>query len=482
MEFLPLFLKSGKRPVLIVGGGAVALRKLRMLRRADARIRIVAPQVVDALRLLAKHRTVTLIERNFKDEDIDNAFLVVAATDDTDLNRHISRLCRRRDILVNTVDSVSDSDFILPTTIERPPIQIAVTTGGSSPLLARSLASHLANCTPQAYGKLAALVGKYREPVKRAFSEAADRRRFWERVFRSRVAELIFAGHAAAAEHTLQTMIRKKNLTVPELGEVYLVGAGPGDPDLLTFKALRLMQQADVVFYDRLVSQPIMELLRVDAEKIYAGKERSKHAIAQQDINRMLVESARKGLRVLRLKGGDPFIFGRGGEEIETLLDENVPFQIVPGITAATGCAAYAGIPLTHRDYAQSCIFATGHLRNESVDLDWEVLVHPRQTLVFYMGLQGFHQICIKLIEHGLPETMPVALITRGTTPEQQVFSGNLSNIAALIEENDVKPPTLVIVGEVVKLRDKLRWYRSESDVQSTERNRTPPVVGFEDT
>ncbi|MGI9227150.1 MAG: uroporphyrinogen-III C-methyltransferase, partial [Gammaproteobacteria bacterium] len=248
-------------------------------------------------------------------------------------------------------------------------------------------------------------------------------------------------------------------------GEVYLVGAGPGDPDLLTFRALRLMQQADVVVYDRLVSQEIMDLVRKDAEHIYAGKERSQHTLPQETINELLVRLAKEGKRVLRLKGGDPFIFGRGGEEIASLIDEKIPFQVVPGITAAAGCATYAGIPLTHREYSQAVIFATGHLQDGSVDLNWDMLAHTNQTLVFYMGLQGLENICQKLNKHGLDSETPAALIMQGTTANQKVIIGDLNTLPKLVQQHDVKPPTLVIIGDVVQLHKKLHWFNPEEDV-----------------
>jgi len=283
------------------------------------------------------------------------------------------------------------------------------------------------------------------------------RMRFWEDVLNGPVAELVLSGQQERAEAVLQEQLACAPAGTAT-GEVYLVGAGPGDPDLLTFRALRLMQQADVVLFDRLVTPEILLLVRQDAERIHVGKQRSNHTMPQEEISRLLVALAQQGKRVLRLKGGDPFIFGRGGEEIAELAAAGIPFQIVPGITAASGCAAYAGIPLTHRDHAQSVRFVTGHLRDDSCDLDWPQLVHPGQTLVFYMGLVSLPQICRELMAHGASPTLPIALVQQGTTPQQKVYTGVLRSFADEMAERSVLPPTLIIVGEVVRLHDSLRW------------------------
>jgi uroporphyrin-III C-methyltransferase/precorrin-2 dehydrogenase/sirohydrochlorin ferrochelatase len=332
-----------------------------------------------------------------------------------------------------------------------------VSSGGASPVLARLLRARLETFIPSAYGSLASLLGQYRQQVKRRFSSITQRMRFWESVVNGPVGELMMSGQQAQADALLQLQMEQE-AGVSIKGEVYLVGAGPGDPDLLTFRALRLMQQADVVLYDRLVAQQILNMTRQDAVKIHVGKERSRHTMPQQDISKLLVTLAQEGKRVLRLKGGDPFIFGRGGEEIEELAAARIPFQIVPGITAASGCASYAGIPLTHRDYAQSVRFVTGHLKDDSCDLDWPQLVQPGQTVVYYMGLISLPLICAKLIEHGRDPQTPIALIQQGTTPEQKVYTGTLASMPGLIARNEVKAPTLIIVGEVVSLHAKLAW------------------------
>jgi uroporphyrin-III C-methyltransferase/precorrin-2 dehydrogenase/sirohydrochlorin ferrochelatase len=326
-------------------------------------------------------------------------------------------------------------------------------------VLARLLRARLESLIPAGYGRLAALAGEFRERVK-ARLKPSERRRFWERVLQGPIAELVFSGRDAQAREALQATLADTRLTLGG-GEVSLIGAGPGDPDLLTFRALRLMQQADVVVYDRLVSQPVLDLVRLEAERIYAGKERASHALPQEDINHLLVRLAKEGKRVVRLKGGDPFIFGRGGEEIETLAAEGIAFQVVPGITAAAGCASYAGIPLTHRDYAQSVVFVTGHMQDGSMDLNWRALAQPRQTIVFYMGLLGVEVLCRSLAAHGLPAGTPAALIQAGTTPRQRVLTGTLETLPGIVRRSEVKAPTLIIIGEVVRLREKLKWFEA---------------------
>jgi uroporphyrin-III C-methyltransferase/precorrin-2 dehydrogenase/sirohydrochlorin ferrochelatase len=332
--------------------------------------------------------------------------------------------------------------------------------------------ARLESLVPAGYGRLAELCAAYRDKVKARFEQQRDRRRFWDRVLQGGVAERIFSGHLDEARIAMERELAAGSDAA--MGEVYLVGAGPGDPDLLTFRALRLMQQADVVVYDRLVAKPIIDMVRRDADHIYVGKQRNQHTMRQEEINRLLARLAKEGHRVLRLKGGDPFIFGRGGEEIDTLAEEGVPFQVVPGITAANGCACYGGIPLTHRDYAQSVTFVTGHLKDHSIDLNWTQLAQPNQTVVFYMGLVGLPQIVDKLVAHGVSPEMPVALVQQGTTHMQKVYVGTLATILAEVEGDPPEPPTLVIVGEVVRLRDKLAWFSTERD---PEQGATTPIL-----
>ncbi|MEW6462985.1 MAG: siroheme synthase CysG [Pseudomonadota bacterium] len=455
MQFLPLFHKLQDRPVLVIGGGEVALRKARLLSDAGARLRVVAPEVRSELQELAGSAGIFL--RGYASSDLQGVALVIAATDDETLNAQVSAEAQALGIPVNVVDAPSLCSVIFPAIVDRSPLIVAVSSGGDAPVLARLIRAKIETWIPASYGQLANLGKRFRERVKQMFPDVQQRRVFWEDVFQGPIAESVFAGKPEAGERLLQE--RLAGAAPRALGEVYLVGAGPGDPDLLTFRALRLMQQADVVLYDRLVAPAIIELCRRDAERIYVGKRRADHAVPQEQINQLLIDLARQGKRVLRLKGGDPFIFGRGGEEIEQLAAEDIPFQVVPGITAASGCAAYAGIPLTHRDHAQSVRFVTGHLKDGSSNLPWKDLVAPGQTLVFYMGLVGLPAICEQLIAHGRSGATPAALVQQGTTQNQLVFTGTLDSLPQLVAEHEVHAPTLVIVGEVVTLRDKLAWF-----------------------
>ena len=458
MEYLPIFFQIKHRSCLVVGGGSIAARKVALLRKAQAEVTVVSPELCAELAGLSQDGLIQHKAREFKDSDLEECVMVIAATDQHEINEHISDLANNLRLPVNVVDNPGQGSFIMPSIIDRSPVVIAVSTGGSSPVLARLIRTRLEGSIPAAYGQLAKLVESFRDKVKAAFPNVGSRRHFWEKILEGTVAELVFTGHETEAEQMLDKAIAEKSETPDIPGEVFLVGAGPGDPELLTFRALRLMQQADVVVYDRLVSPAIMEMVRRDAEIVYVGKERDKHTMQQENINQLLVRLAKEGKRVLRLKGGDPFIFGRGGEEIELLAQEGVAFQVVPGITAATGCSSYAGIPLTHRDYAQSCVFVTGHLKDGSVDLNWKALAHPNQTVVFYMGLHGAPTLCKEMVANGLPASTPVALVEQGTTPQQRVYIATLDTLLDVIASKDIKPPTLIIVGEVVSLHEKLSW------------------------
>lgn len=457
MDFLPLFHKLTDRLVLVVGGGEVALRKARLLADAGARLRVVAPVIRDELKAMVEAGGGEWLLRGYQPEDINGVTLIIAASDDEPLNAQISAQAQALGIPVNVVDAPALCSVIFPAIVDRSPLIVAITSGGDAPVLARLIRAKIETWIPSTYGQLASLAKKFRAQVKALLPNVQQRRVFWEDVFQGQIAESVFAGKLHEGERLLAEKVAG---SAPQmLGEVYLVGAGPGDPDLLTFRALRLMQQADVVLYDRLVAPAIIELCRRDAERIYVGKQRSEHAVPQAQINQRLVTLAKEGKRVLRLKGGDPFIFGRGGEEIEELAAHGIPFQVVPGITAASGCAAYAGIPLTHRDYAQSVRFVTGHLKDGSCDLPWAELSAPSQTLVFYMGLVGLPVICEQLMAHGRAGDTPAALIQQGTTQSQRVYTGTLANLSSLVAEHEVRAPTLVIVGEVVQLREKLAWF-----------------------
>jgi len=464
MNYLPIFYNISGKKCLVVGAGAIAARKAELLLKAGGELRIVAIEISERIHELAASHSLELLQREFSAADIDGVACVIAATDNDVLNREISALAQARGIPVNVVDNPELCSFIMPSMIDRDPVQIAISTGGVSPVLARMLRSKLESCIPGAYGELAKLADEFRQPVKQVLPNVDVRRRFWESVLDGQVAELVFSGRMAAARELLQQQLEEFDVA-PVDGEVYLVGAGPGDPDLITFKALRLMQKADVVIYDRLVSEPILDMVRRDAEKIYAGKASANHAIPQESINQMLVRLAREGKRVLRLKGGDPFIFGRGGEELAELVEENIEFQVVPGITAASGCASYAGIPLTHRDYSQACVFVTGHRRSGAEDLNWEMLSHANQTVVFYMGLENVERICSSMKAHGRAPNTPAALVEKGTTPAQRVFIGDLDSLPGIIADNEVRAPTLVLVGEVVQLHSRLGWYKPGEEI-----------------
>ncbi len=458
MEHLPIFINIKQKPTLVVGGGDIALRKINLLLKAQAKVDCLSPLFCEDINNLFKDGQITLIKKSFEHTDIKDYSVIIAATDDSSVNSSISSIAHDKRIPVNVVDSPDLSSFIMPSIVDRSPVIIAVSSAGKAPVLARIIRAKLETVIPSAYGILAEIAGEYRQRVKDRFSKIKDRRAFWETTFSGVIAEKVFSGRISEAKDDIEKQLNDS--VEMELGEVYLVGAGPGDPDLLTFKALRLIQQADVVLYDRLVSKGVMELVRRDSELIYVGKKGgSDKSTRQADINDQLVTLAKSGKRVCRLKGGDPFIFGRGGEEIESLSENGIPFQVVPGITAASGCSSYAGIPLTHRDYSQSCRFVTAHLKNGTTNLPWEEFIIDQQTIVFYMALSGANYICEKLLEHGMDKDMPIAIIEKGTMPEQKVYISSLTELPNLIAKEDIHAPTLMIVGEVVKLNEKLNWY-----------------------
>lgn len=458
MEYLPLFTRVQGQTCLLVGSGGIALRKARLLAKAGARIRCVSESSPSAeLSALIEQTGGEFLPQAFEDAMLQGARLVVVAISDLSLAAHIAELCQRQNTPVNVVDRPDLCSFIFPAMVDRSPLLIAVSSSGSSPVLARQLRNWLESTLPAAYGQLADLMGSLRETVAEKIQSEQARRLFWEAVAEGPEAEMALSGRRQDAERAILERLNATGSAVG--GEVYLVGAGPGDPDLLTLKALRLMQKADVVLYDALVSPAIVDRCRRDAERIYVGKRSANHAMPQEAINEQLLKLAQRGLKVLRLKGGDPFVFGRGGEEITLLAEHGVPFQVVPGISAANGCASYAGIPLTHRDYAQSVRLITAHLKDGSIDLPWEELVKPGQTLVFYMGLANLGTLCQQMIAHGRSAETPMALVQKGTTPEQRVIVATLGTMAGTVEGAGVKAPTLLILGEVVALRDKLNWF-----------------------
>ncbi|MGL5240799.1 MAG: siroheme synthase CysG [Kluyvera ascorbata] len=454
MDHLPIFCQLRDRECLLVGGGDVAERKARLLLDAGARLTVNARDYVPQFHVWAEAGMLTLVAGDFQPALLDSCWLAIAATDDDAVNQQVSDEAEARRIFCNVVDAPKAASFIMPSIIDRSPLMVAVSSGGTSPVLARLLREKLEAMLPQHLGQVAAYAGKLRERVKKQFSTMGERRRFWEKMFMNdRLAQSLANQDRQAIEETTEQL-----LTAPldHRGEVVLVGAGPGDAGLLTLKGLQQIQQADVVVYDRLVSDDIMNLVRRDADRVFVGKRAGYHCVPQDEINQILLREAQQGKRVVRLKGGDPFIFGRGGEELETLCDAGIPFSVVPGITAASGCSAYSGIPLTHRDYAQSVRLVTGHLKTGG-ELDWENLAAEKQTLVFYMGLNQAATIQQKLIEHGMQGDMPVAIVENGTAVNQRVVDGQLTQLGELAQQ--MASPALIIVGRVVGLRDRLNWF-----------------------
>ena len=445
MRYLPLHLDLKGRELLVVGGGEVARRKVELLLKADARITLIARKVDQKLHELAAGQHLNVVVGDYHSEQLDGKLMVVAATSDSELNRRISEDAKARNMLVNVVDAPELCTVTFPAIIDRGHLVVSVGSSGTSPVLTRHIREMIEQFLPERLSRLATFLADKREALKKILPDTNRRRRHLESFLGSSGAEAAMAGKLDVAEAEL---LRPDES--PVTGEVYLVGAGPGDPDLLTLRALQLMQKADVVLYDNLVSSRILDRVRRDAVLEFVGKRSGYKSTSQEDINTLLVRLAGEGKRVLRLKGGDPFIFGRGGEEIQQLIEQGIPCQIVPGITAASGCAAYAGIPLTHRELAQSVRFVTGHPSEGKVNLPWKELVHPLETLVFYMGLGGLATICQQLISAGRDAGTPVAIVSKGTTPDQQVLKGTLLTMPGLVARTQIQTPTLVIVGEVV--------------------------------
>jgi uroporphyrin-III C-methyltransferase/precorrin-2 dehydrogenase/sirohydrochlorin ferrochelatase len=458
MEYFPIFLRLAGEPVLVVGGGAVAERKIDLLLRTSAQVRVIAPELVSGLAERAAAGEITHVATEFSPEHLDGVRLAIAATDKHAINAWVARQAERRNIPVNVVDDRELSRFIVPAIVDRSPVVVAVGSSGDAPVLTRRLRERLESFLPQRLGALARLAGKLRPTIKARIESPARRRKFWEDFFDGMVAADVLAGRSIDAAE-IATTLRTGGA---DSGEVMLVGAGPGDPGLLTLRALRALQNADVILYDRLVSAEVLDLARRDAERINVGKTAGGAQVSQEEINTLLVQLAQQGKRVCRLKGGDPFIFGRGGEELEALAAAGVRFEVVPGVTAAAGCAAYAGIPLTHRDHAQSLVLVTGHTKDERGDaLDWDHLAQPAQTVVFYMGLSQLERILSRLRSHGAPESRAAAIVEQGTRAEQRVVTGTLADLAQKARQADIQSPALLIVGEVTRLHETLQWFNA---------------------
>ena len=462
MDHLPIFLRIEDREAVVVGGGAVAARKTELLLRCGARVTIVAPSLGHAAaELLAAHRPdsgatrlgrLAHLETEFVPAHLDSAVLAIAATDRHETNVLVSEAARERRIPVNVADDPDLSSFILPAIVDRSPVLVAVGSQGSAPVLARRLREQLEALLPARLGALARFAGARRHSVQQALP-TSERRPFWERILGGRIGAQVLAGDEAGASAAFDAALGAFRARGPHLGEVYLIGAGPGDPDLLTLRALQCLQEADVILYDRLVSEAVLERARREAERVFVGKcaaprDADADGAAQERIHALLIEYARRGLRVARLKGGDPFIFGRGGEEIAALVRHGIPFTVVPGITAGVGAAAAAGIALTHRQLSQSVTFATGQFAEDDT-LDWLALARPRQTVVFYMVVAQLERIVARLREAGAPPDRPAALVERATLPEQRVLRTRLSEVARLARTRNVAAPALLIIGEV---------------------------------
>lgn len=452
MQAFPIFLSLQDRPVLVVGGGAAAARKVELLLAAGARINLIADTVVGEIAQLIADARIAWAGRGFDDGDLVGIALAIVACDDEALQARVSHAARQRGLPVNVVDRPALSSFIMPAIVDRSPVTIAISTGGAAPALARRLRAEIERAVPAAIGRLARFAEIFRGQVQRTLDRPRDRRRFWDRVFAGRVGELALAGDEIAARRELIRLLDTARSETEPVGMVHLVGAGPGDPDLLTMKAYRLLQSADVIVHDRLVSPEILAMARRDAERLCVGKRHGEAGLSQAEINARLIALAREGNSVVRLKGGDPLVFGRGGEELEALVRSGVSVEVVPGITAALGCAASTGVPLTHRDHAQSCIFVTGQLRDGTVALDWRTLARPRQTVVIYMGASTLPIIAARLMEHGLPGATPVALIENGTTSRERRVVGTLATIERQAMRARLHGPTLCMIGEVIGL------------------------------
>jgi uroporphyrin-III C-methyltransferase/precorrin-2 dehydrogenase/sirohydrochlorin ferrochelatase len=457
VEQLPVFFQIKGKRVAVTGGGTAAARRAELALRAGASVVVFSDTLSGEFRSLALCESFEHRRRAPALADIQDTALVFCATGDRQADEAAWVLARQAKVPVNVVDTPELCDFIMPSIVDRDQLVIAISSGGASPVFARIIRARLESVIPAAYGRLLAFASAYRPRVAARIADAVLRRRFWEGVLEGPVASRFLAGDESQAKQEFESALdAEEGAARQPAGEVYLVGAGPGDPDLLTFRALRLMQRADVVLYDRLLPQGILNLIRREAEHVYVGKLPDDHTMAQKEITAKLVKLAQEGKRVLRLKGGDPFMFGRGGEEIEALAAAGIPFQVVPGITAATGCAAYAGIPLTHRDHAQACVFVTGHDKTGKLSLGWDVLIQPRQTVAIFMGLGRLRDLMKEFVDHGGDPHLPAAIIDNGTRPNQRIVTGTVETLAGLAAEAQLRGPAMIILGSVVSVRDKL--------------------------
>jgi len=450
VDYFPAFLDLHGRSCLVVGGGDVAFRKVRLLTAAGAVVTIVSPETGPGLVNFAHEKGHPLVVRRFRASDVAGHWLIVSATGDPVAERSVFEAATDAGIFCNAVDDVTNCSYITPAIVDRSPIVVAISSGGTAPVLARKLREQIELLLPNGLSRLAILARSWRTKVRKRLADLLSRRRFWEAVFDGPAASHAIAGDLAAAEATMAELL--ENSPAMQAGEAWLVGAGPGDPGLLTIRALQIMQTADVILHDRLVSKEVLDMARRDADLICVGKTPGCRVNSQEDINELLVSLVSSGKRVCRLKGGDPFIFGRGGEEAEALRDAGLSCQVIPGITAAAGCAAYAGIPLTHRNVSQSVAFVTAHGKNSIDKLDWQALARDKQTLAFYMAVQRFPDLMNNLIDAGRPADTPVAIIEKGTTPEQRVIRGTLGQLTLLADAHRVAAPAMLIVGEVAAL------------------------------
>ncbi|MDH3474438.1 MAG: siroheme synthase CysG [Rhodospirillales bacterium] len=461
MRYFPAFLDLDGQRVLVVGGGETAARKLRLLRRAGARVAVVAPRVVPEIESLAAEGGLDWLPRGFVAGDVAGCRLVHAATGIAAVDERVAEAAQAAGVPVNVVDRPELCSFVMPAIVDRDPVVVAISSGGAAPVLARRLRARLEALLPARLGSLAGFAGAFRGAVEAKIPDFAGRRRFWERFFDGPIADTVLRGEVCSARERMLALINGGAASRAAVsagaapGVVQIVGAGPGDPDLLSLRALRLLQDADVVVYDKLVGPEIVDFARRDAQRVYVGKSKGCHTKSQDEINAILLHHARAGKRVVRLKGGDPFVFGRGGEELAYLKAHGVEVEVVPGITAAAGCAAAAGIPLTFRGEAQAVTFLTGHATNGEPDLDWAGLVGGRQTLAIYMGVSTAGTMAARLIEHGLDPATPVAVIENGTLPNQKVATGSLAGLETLLRAQGIEGPALIIVGEVVRLAEE---------------------------